>query len=75
MGGKSEGERTATREAGRAQRRLDKETKRLKDLSEKEARKSQRFLIRSSRAAGGGFFESDDAGAKDPALGGSGDLG
>ena len=75
MGGQTNAQRTATREAGRAQRRLDKETKRLKDLANKEARKSQRFLIRSSRAAGGGFFESDDAGAKDPTLGGSGELG
>lgn len=79
MGGKSGAERRAedaARRSDEATRKLNEQTEKLKKRSEKEQNKAQRLLIRSSRAAGGGFFSTDTpkAAATD-SLGGSGDLG
>lgn len=78
MGGKSGAERRAedaARSSERSRQLLEDQTKILKARTDKEARKAQRLLMRSSRAAGGGFFESDSVKADQSSLGGSGVLG
>lgn len=78
MAGKSRAERQAeeaARAANQARQNLEEQTKILKQRSEREARKAQRILMRSSRAAGGGYFSTDAPKPAADSLGGSGVLG
>jgi len=63
----------AAQAADTARQDLDKVTKAEKDKSNREKMKAQRLLMRSLRAGGGGYFETDQGGGS--TLGGSGVIG
>jgi hypothetical protein len=62
MSGSSSAKRQAqyaAEEAERVRGELTRQTEELKRQREQEKRKAQRLLMRSLRASGGGFFETD----------------